>query len=34
MSQAIDYVKHDLLTHRIPRWAKFKPQHRDTGDCF
>ncbi|POD96901.1 hypothetical protein BV924_01890 [Pectobacterium odoriferum] len=29
--QAIDYVKHDLLTHRIRRWAKFKPENLSTA---
>ncbi|KHT16199.1 hypothetical protein RC96_13770 [Pectobacterium carotovorum subsp. carotovorum] len=29
--QAVDYVKHDLLTHRIPRWATFKPENLGTA---
>ncbi|WP_420065039.1 hypothetical protein [Pectobacterium colocasium] len=28
--QAVDYVKHDLLTRRIPRWAKFQPEYLST----
>ncbi|GKW13586.1 MULTISPECIES: protein YebF [Pectobacterium] len=29
--QAVDYVQHDLLTHRIPRWAKLKPENLGTA---
>ncbi|WP_039313007.1 YebF family protein [Pectobacterium brasiliense] len=29
--QAIDYVKHDLLTNRISRWAKFQPENLGTS---
>lgn len=29
--QAVDYVKHDLLTLRIPRWAKFHPENLGTA---
>ncbi|QQK73487.1 hypothetical protein HG702_20285 [Pectobacterium versatile] len=29
--QAVDHVKNDLLTHRIPRWAIFKPENLGTA---
>ncbi|MEI7267308.1 hypothetical protein [Pectobacterium versatile] len=29
--QAVHYVKHDLLAHRIPRWAIFKPENLGTA---
>ncbi|MFJ5454043.1 hypothetical protein ACIPT4_13460 [Pectobacterium jejuense] len=29
--QAVDHVKHDLLTHRIPRRAKFQPENLGTA---
>ncbi|MDE8754235.1 YebF family protein [Pectobacterium polaris] len=29
--QAVDHVKNDLLTLRIPRWAKFQPENLGTA---
>ncbi|MCL6351617.1 protein YebF [Pectobacterium polaris] len=29
--QAVDHVKNDLLTNRIPRWAKFQPENLGTA---